>query len=191
MTMGSFEKQFVNSSRHEQRVALRAEAMLRHVEVKPGQTYIDVGTGTGAAPIYLAQRYGLQVTGVDLDPEQIEVARRNSAGIPHAEFITDDMTNLNFPDGKFDIVATSKATHHASDWQQAVREMARVLKPGGHLVYMDFSFPGWLAKIGRNLVGDRMSFPNVKTVTRILEEQGMVRIHRESSGLSVVLVYRK
>ena len=78
MKMTKFEKFFVNRAGRSQRVAEYAERMLRLAGVAPGQSYLDFGCGNGAAAIRLASKLGLKVTGIDVDPEQIETARERS-----------------------------------------------------------------------------------------------------------------
>ena len=70
MKMGKLEKLFVNSPSHSQRVSQHAEKLLNLIDFKAGQKYLDVGCGNGAAPIYLAQKYQLDVTGIDMDPDE-------------------------------------------------------------------------------------------------------------------------
>jgi ubiquinone/menaquinone biosynthesis C-methylase UbiE len=170
MKMGNLEKQFVNSSNHSLRVSKRAERLFRHINLTPGLNYLDVGTGNGAAPIYMAQTYGLHVTGVDIDPEQIDIAESDSTGIPHARFLTIDSTQLPFEDKEFDIVSAFKVTHHIPNWEEALAEMFRVLKPQGYFVYVDFVFPEWLARLVEPIVGDKAGVPTLSGLnTRIRE----------------------
>lgn len=78
MKMTNLEKIFVNSPRHSLQVSQHAEKLLKLVEFKAGQKYLDVGCGNGAAPIYLARRYHLDVTGIDVDSDQIRLAQAHS-----------------------------------------------------------------------------------------------------------------
>ena len=146
MKMGTLEKQFVNGRRHSQRVADQATARVARLAPTPGQRLLDVGCGNGAAAIQLAQRLDLDVVGVDLDSEQITAANAATAADGSVRFLVADAARLPFADGEFDLVYTNKTTHHVPDWQHALAEMARVLKPGGRLVYSDF-----VAPIGRRL----------------------------------------
>ena len=177
MKMGNLEKQFVNSSNHSLQVSKRAERLLRYVNLTSGLTYLDVGTGNGAAPIYMAQNYGLHVTGVDIDPEQIRLAERSSAGIPHTRFLTVDGAQLPFEDDEFDIVSTFKATHHIPNWEEALAEMFQVLKPQGYFVYVDFVFPQWLARLAQPIVGAKVGIPTLAGLNACLREHGLSPIY--------------
>jgi ubiquinone/menaquinone biosynthesis C-methylase UbiE len=141
MKMGHVEKLFVNSDRHSSRVAAQAEERIRPARPKPGQRLLDVGCGNGKAAISLTHAFSLEVTGVDVDPDQIKAANQVAADLPDAHFLVADATQLPLPDDEFDIVYTNKTTHHIPNWPQAIAEMARVLKPGGYLVYSDFATP--------------------------------------------------
>jgi ubiquinone/menaquinone biosynthesis C-methylase UbiE len=141
MKMHRLEKLFVNSDRHSSRVAKQAEQRVRTIIPERGQRLLEVGCGNGAALTHLAHTFGLDVTGVDLDPDQIKAAAQAANGLPSARFLVSDATKLSLPDDRFDIVYTNKTTHHIADWPNALAEMARVLKPGGHLIYSDFTAP--------------------------------------------------
>ena len=141
MKMGVLEKLFVNSAGHSQSVGRRAEQLVRLANPQAGQRYLDVGTGNGAAPIYLARRYGLEATGVDVDPDQIALAEQASLGLPNVHFFTQDGTLLPFGDAQFDIASAFRVAHHIPNWQAALSEMVRVLKPAGHFVFADLLVP--------------------------------------------------
>src|SRR6185436_5622594 len=74
-TMTRLEKRFVNSDRKRRAVARRLSALLEQVSPPPGSRYLDVGAGNGAATTQVATEWRLDATGVDLDPEQIALAR--------------------------------------------------------------------------------------------------------------------
>jgi len=141
MKMRRFEKQFVNSSNHSRRVADHAVQLLKAANPQPGLRLLDVGCGNGAAPIHVARTLRLAVTGVDVDPEQIEAAAAAGKGLADVRFLVADATRLPFADGEFELVYTNKTTHHIRDWQRALTEMTRVLKPDGYLLYSDFVAP--------------------------------------------------
>jgi ubiquinone/menaquinone biosynthesis C-methylase UbiE len=156
--MTTIEKRFVNNFRHSRRVAKEAVRRLRHVPVQRSWSYLDVGCGNGAAAMLVAARFGMNVVGVDVDAQQIELARAASGDRADACFVTADATCLPFGNGRFDIVATNKTTHHVPQWPSALAEMRRVLKPHGYLVYADLTAPTWLAWVLKPLAGHASVF---------------------------------
>ena len=151
--MTSFEKRFVNEIGHSRKVAEEAVRRLRHVPVQRGWSYLDVGCGNGAAALLVADTFGVRVLGVDVDPQQIALARTAAGDRSDVLFMTADATCLPFEDGRFDIASTHKATHHVPRWSSALAEMRRVLKPRGYLVYADLKAPSWLALVLKPLAG--------------------------------------
>jgi ubiquinone/menaquinone biosynthesis C-methylase UbiE len=143
MKMTAIEKRFVNAAARKQAVAREVTALTRRFEIAQGARVLDVGCGVGSATRALAERGDIEVVGVDVDPAQIAAAQADGPR-ENLRFLVMDATALDFPDGQFDVVVTSMATHHIPHWQRAVAEMARVTRPGGHLVYIDFMFrTGW------------------------------------------------
>jgi ubiquinone/menaquinone biosynthesis C-methylase UbiE len=179
MKMHRFEKLFVNSDRHSNRVATQAAQRIRRVDPRPGQRLLDVGCGNGAALIHLAHTLGLDVTGLDIDPDQIQTAAQAARGLPSARFLVSDATKLPLPDDRFDIVYTNKATHHVSDWPHAIAEMARVLTPGGYLIYSDFTAP-----FGRRL-------PTRRGVDTTAQSHGLERTGHSRSPFHYTAYFRK
>ena len=153
MRMTGIEKRFVNEIEHSRSVAENAVRRLRRVPVHPSWSYLDVGCGNGAAALLVAETFGLRVVGVDVDPQQIALARAAAGDRAAVLFMAADATCLPFEDGRFDVVATSKTTHHVPRWSSALAEMRRVLKPHGYLVYEDLTVPSWLAWILTPLAG--------------------------------------
>lgn len=177
MRMGPLERVFVNNPLHSRRVARHAVWMLRHAHPRPGQRYLEVGCGNGAAPCRVARTYALDVTGVDVDPAQVRAAERRCPGEASVRFVTVDGTQLPFSDWDFDIVATHRVTHHIPNWEAAVAEMIRVLKPGGYFVYSDLLVPDALASIGRAVVFSR-GFPTPRALGAVMARHRMTRVHR-------------
>lgn len=98
-----------------------------------GAHVLDLGCGIGGASRFLAER-GCRVTGVDLTPEFIEVAReltRRCGLAGRIEFRVANALDLPFPDASFDHVWSHNVTMNIADKAGFAREAARVLKPGG------------------------------------------------------------
>jgi len=101
-----------------------------------GKSLLEVGFGTGTDLLQFA-RGGARVTGVDLTPRSIEIARRRFEVYgAQGEFVIGDAEHLNFPDTSFDVVYSFGVVHHTSNTADAVREIHRVLKPGGKAIVM-------------------------------------------------------
>lgn len=191
MKMTNLEKLFVNSPSHSRQVSNHAEKLLKLVDFKAGQKYLDVGCGNGVAPIHLAKKYHLDVTGIDVDPEQIRLAEEHSQSLANAHFLAIDGTQLPFEDGEFDIVFTNKVTHHIPNWKDALAEMVRVLKPNGYLIYADLVYPGWLAAIGQLVAKNRAEFPTRAGLEALVEQQHLARIHLSKSLVHYEAVFQK
>jgi ubiquinone/menaquinone biosynthesis C-methylase UbiE len=177
--MQAWEKRFVNSRRHSRRVASQAESRLRPIHPRPGDRLLDVGCGNGAAAIHLARTYELDTTGIDTDPDQIHAAAEAANGLADIGFTVGDATTLPFQDREFDRVYCNKTTNHIPDWQRAIGEMARVLKPGCHIVYSDFVAP----------LGHRL--PTRAGVITAATEHGLERLDGSGSPFHSTLVLHK
>ena len=186
MKMTAIEKRFVNSSGHTIQVAHRAQLLLDRVRFQDGWRYLDVGCGVGATACEIARTSGLDVTGVDVDPQQIAAAQARGAN-SQLHFEAMDAIKLQFHDAEFDIVASSMATHHMPRWEQAFSEMIRVLRPGGYLIYSDFMFPSWLATIGRLI--PVAGIPTRLRVERLASIAGLTKIYQSRAGLQYDFIW--
>ena len=102
------------------------------------ERWIDVACGPGLITRELAPRVR-EALGVDLTPAMIEVARREAGaqGLTNVGFALGDATALDLPDGSFDGAVTRFSLHHIPLPGRVVAEMARVVRPGGHVVIAD------------------------------------------------------
>lgn len=99
-----------------------------------GLSLLDVGCGPGTITVGLAERVAPgMVVGIDVGPSQIEKATKLSReiGSKSTTFEVGDAASLRFSDGQFDAVFSSATLEHVPDAARAVREIVRVLKPGG------------------------------------------------------------
>jgi ubiquinone/menaquinone biosynthesis C-methylase UbiE len=153
MKMGTFEKRLVNASAHSRQVADQTVRRLRHVPLQAGWSYLDVGCGNGLATLHVADTLGLRAVGVDVDPAQIELARRVAPNRTDVSFLAASATQLPFDTGGFDVVSTNRTMHHVPDWWLALDEIKRVVAPGGYVVFADLNVPSVLAPLLRLTIG--------------------------------------
>lgn len=110
--------------------------LVKFAGIVSGETVLDVGTGTGVVAI-TAARIGAQVTGLDLTAELLEHARENSRISQQEQIVwtEGDAESLPYPDASFDVVVSQFGHMFAPRPEVAVREMRRVLKPGGRIAF--------------------------------------------------------
>jgi ubiquinone/menaquinone biosynthesis C-methylase UbiE len=105
---------------------------------------LEVGCGSGAMAAEVLRRHAdVRLTATDYDESMIDVARRRLASFgDRAEVRRADASDLPFADGAYDTALSFIMLHHVIDWEAALRELVRVVRPGGRL-------------IGYDLLGDR------------------------------------
>ena len=160
------------------------------LKLPAGAKVLDVGCGTGASALPAAKAVGKDgfVLGVDLSSRLLERARSKAlaAGLANVEFRKADMTALNYPDGSFDAVVSVFSIFFVPDMEGLVRELWRMVRPGGRLAVTTWgpriyepAYSRWLAAVGEvrpDLAGafnpwDRIT--DVVSVRRLLQDGGV------------------
>ncbi|MPQ97809.1 methyltransferase domain-containing protein [Modestobacter sp. I12A-02628] len=111
-------------------------------ELRPGLDVLDVGCGPGTITVDLARRVAPgRVLGLDVSPAPLDEARALAAaeGVP-AEFAVGDVYALDAADDSFDVVHAHQVLQHLTDPVAALREMARVCRPGGVVAVRDVDY---------------------------------------------------
>ena len=112
------------------------DAAIAKANVPPSAVVADIGTGTGFVAAGLAPRVA-KVYGFDASPAMLDVARRNLASYDNVELREAPGDRLPLPEGTLDAIFANMYLHHAPEPPAALKEMARVLKPGGVLCLTD------------------------------------------------------
>ena len=105
--------------------------------VGPGDRALDVATGTGDLAIALRRR-GAEVVGVDFSEAMLELARQKA---PDITFEPGNALELPYGDREFDAVTVGFGVRNFDDLERGLREMARVTRPGGRVVVLEFTTP--------------------------------------------------
>jgi SAM-dependent methyltransferase len=131
-----------------------AAHLVEFAQIEPGETVLDVGTGTGVVAV-TAARIGASVTGLDLTPALLDVARENSrVANVDIQWLEGDAENLPVPDGRFDVVVSQFGHMFAPRPDVVIAQMRRALRPGGRIAFATWPpehFVGRLfAFVGKN-----------------------------------------
>jgi demethylmenaquinone methyltransferase/2-methoxy-6-polyprenyl-1,4-benzoquinol methylase len=170
---------------------------------------LDLATGSGDLALALQKAYpSAHIIGADFCEPMLAEARRK--GLAHT--VVADALQLPFPDADFDAVTVAFGLRNMESWPRALAEMARVLRPGGHVLILDFSLPApplrWLYRpylhhilphIAAFLTGDRgayeylgasiESFPRGEEMCALLKETGFTAPVSEPLSGGIVSIY--
>ena len=179
---------------------------------------LDLATGSGDVLFALRKGLGEQVklTGLDFCEPMLEQARKKRSLRGLAEnanqFLHGDCLNLPIEDGSFDLVTIAFGLRNISDRAKGLAEMNRVLRPGGHLIVLEFSQPyfwfrpfyylylqGILPWVARWLTGDRdaylylgtsiAGFPNRDELCLEIEQAGFHKVQHQALTCSIVALH--
>jgi len=116
------------------------KAAVRMAAPKPGDRILDCATGTGDLAIAFHKAVGERgvVVGTDFTPEMIELAR---AKAPSIRYEVADVTQLPYPDASFDVASIAFGIRNVGDAKKGIAELARVVRPGGRVVILEFGQP--------------------------------------------------
>ncbi len=114
-------------------------SVLDALGLAPYEHVLDIGSGPGLLAEDAAKMVGAEgrVVGVDASDAMVTMARTRCAALPQAEFLKCDATKLDVPDASFDAAVSTQVYEYVDDVDKALRELYRVLKPGGRAVILD------------------------------------------------------
>ncbi|MDB9453524.1 class I SAM-dependent methyltransferase [Dolichospermum circinale] len=115
--------------------------LLSQVELSANANVLDLGCGTGRLLNRLANQFPeITGTGLDLSPQMLRVARQNNRHRPRLIYLEGNAENLPFVEGQFDAVFNTISFLHYPQPDQVLKEVARVLSPGGKFYLVDITF---------------------------------------------------
>jgi demethylmenaquinone methyltransferase/2-methoxy-6-polyprenyl-1,4-benzoquinol methylase len=120
-------------------------ALVRAVDPQPGQRVLDVATGTGMVAVALTRRSGCEVVALDQSEAMLAGARERIEREPRLaqriSLIRGEAERLPFADGEFDALTFTYLLRYVDDRAATMRELARVVKPGGRIGMVEFGVP--------------------------------------------------
>jgi sterol 24-C-methyltransferase len=145
--LGNVEKMYIPPVRDpaagvRQNQILFEQAMMRDIRVSPGARVLDIGCGRGRVASHVAVHAGAHVTGINIDPGQLDNARafaRRSGLAGRCAFVRGSLNDpLPFADGFFDAAYQIQAFTYARDKDAVFRDLFRVLRPRARFSYLDW-----------------------------------------------------
>lgn len=186
---------------------------VRYARAAGSERALDVATGTGDLALALAAGGFRQVVGLDFAPQMIDAAREKGRERDDVEFLVGDAMRLPFGDAVFDAVTVSFGLRNMRDYEGALREMARVLRPGGRLICLELTpyrkpvlgrifnsyfthvvplIGGWLsgdAEAYRYLPSSVAAFPDAVALGELMRRAGFARVEIERVGGGTVAIH--
>src|SRR5688500_10182154 len=177
----------------------RARAV-RAAGARKGESVLDCATGTGDLAIAFKKAVGDsgRVIGTDFVPEMLEIARIKA---PNIQFEVADVTKLPYGDQAFDVASISFGIRNVNDPGRGLAEMARVLRPGGRLIVLEFGQPhsrafgaiyDWyrriiLPRVGGAITGRREAYEYLEASASTFPcGEDFVRLMRENGSFASI-----
>jgi cyclopropane fatty-acyl-phospholipid synthase-like methyltransferase len=151
------------------------DVLIEQAGLRPGQRLLDVGCGQGHPALRLARASGGDVVGVTVSAEQVATATAAAleAGLAdRVRFERADVAALPYGDGAFDAAWAMESLMYSGDRQAALREIARVLKPGGVFVLADYVESVELSPEWREILREGFTVGSLPTADQYVEMSG-------------------
>ena len=196
MKMTRIEKKFVNSKRHAQKNVELIERLFRHLDLTEMTRVLEIGCGVGVVSAHLNGKYEMTVTGIDLDSEQIGMAKKYIKEHEELKFFKADATKLSFDDHEFDMVLSMFVIHHVSDWDRALGEVNRVIRSNGYFVFHDIACSRFATRVlGRLFKRFGGAIYTIDDIIQFLARNDFEVVYREKPKGTIMkeysIVFRK
>ena len=163
-------KQFLDANQYSRKSILRYEKIFgvtyvstggevttaefcSEMSLKPGMKILDVGAGIGGSAFYMAKTFGVEIDGVDLSSNMVDIANENRGKMDKdiqkkVNFKVEDATKMDYPENYYDVVYSRDTILHIADKKSLFINFFKTLKPNGCIVITDYC-KGDLSKLGK------------------------------------------
>lgn len=191
--------------------------LLRRAKALQPQSIIDLATGTGDLAILMAQTGAQVVKGIDISKGMLAVGQekvKKQALDAQVALLYGDAENIPFEDHSFDVATVAFGIRNFENLDQGLRDILRVLKPGGTLLILETSVPTrfpfkqgyfaytrlWLPLVGRLFSKDKHAygylsesaahFPYGQALCEILQRNGYIQVQHSPQTFGVATIYQ-
>ena len=187
--MSQVEKKFVNSKKHGERNIQLFEHLKNKLDISSINNVLEIGCGVGILATHFSEKYNMNVIGIDVDPEQIKLAKEHQKEKENRQFKVADASNLEFSENQqFDLAVSTFVLHHIPNWDEVLSEIERVLKPKGYYIFHDITYPKTLTKIFRP-IAKKYGVYTAQEISEFLSEKGFTIIHQETQKHAIFKMY--
>jgi cyclopropane fatty-acyl-phospholipid synthase-like methyltransferase len=174
------------------------DALAARAAIGPGSRVVDFCAGLGGPARYFADRYGADVTGIELTPARVAGAADLTGRVglvDKVRVIEASVLDVPLPDGAFDVVVSQEALLHVTDLDRCFREAHRVLKPGGRFAFTNWVVHGALEPAERQLLWDGMAAATLLSIdaqAEALRRAGFIvtQVEDETGAWGAILAER-
>lgn len=184
MKMNKIEKLFVNTKKHAQYNIRILDQLLSHIDLsKTQRILLEIGCGIGLLSSHLSDKYQINVTGTDVDPEQIELAKEYNKENENLRFLEADAVKLPFNDNHFGMVVSYNVLHHTGLWNEALQEIRRVLQLQGIFILSDFIVSRFIKRILKTIVKKSRFVSRDELINLLRENNFKIIYERKPQGI--------
>ncbi|XP_068653290.1 phosphoethanolamine N-methyltransferase-like [Aristolochia californica] len=164
------------------------------LDLKPGQKVLDVGCGIGGSDFYMAEKFSVDVTGIDLSVNMISFALEHAIGRQcSVEFEVADCTKKTYPDNTFDVIYSRDTILHIQDKPALFRSFFKWLKPGGKVLISDYCRSAGTpsAEFGAYIKQRGYDLHDVEAYGQMLKDAGFYEVIAEDRTYQFVEVLQR
>lgn len=164
------------------------------LDLKPGQKVLDVGCGIGGGDFYMAEKFDVDVVGIDLSVNMISFALERAIGLKcSVEFEVADCTTKTYPDNSFDVIYSRDTILHIQDKPALFKTFYKWLKPGGKVLISDYcKGPGTPSETFAEYIKQRgYDLHDVEAYGQMLKDAGFSKVTAEDRTEQFLKVLQK